>query len=263
MTIEDTASAAVDHGRERQKAQTRALLIEMAALPADDPARARLRDEVVSLNLPLARHLARRFDGRGEPLDDLQQVAVVGLIKSIDRFEPERGLELSTFATPTILGELKRHFRDRTWSVRVPRRLQDLGIGINRVSAAMTHELGRAPTVPELATALEVSEDDIIDALESAAAYSTVPLDAPIGEGTTIVDTLAVDDTRLDAINDQETVRPLLDALAPRERRIIMLRFFENQTQSQIADDLGISQMHVSRLLARTLRQLRDSMNES
>ena len=263
MTIEDTASTAVDSGRERQKAQTRALLVEMATLSADDPARTRLRDEAVQLNLPLARHLARRFDGRGEPLDDLQQVAVVGLIKAIDRFEPERGLELSTFATPTILGELKRHFRDRTWSVRVPRRLQDLGMGINRVSAAMTHELGRTPTVPELATALEVTEDDIIEAIESAAAYSTVPLDAPVGEGTTIIDTLAVDDNRLDAINDQETVRPLLDALAPRERRIIMLRFFENKTQSQIAEDLGISQMHVSRLLARTLRNLRDAMKES
>jgi RNA polymerase sigma-B factor len=241
----------------------RALLVSLAALPGDDPARAPLREQLIHEHMALVEYLARRFTGRGEPLDDLVQVATIGLIKAIDRFDPERGVEFSTYATPTIVGEIKRHFRDKGWAVRVPRRLQELKLSLTRATAELSQSLGRSPTVAELAQHLELSEEEVLEGLESAHAYSTVSLDAPEGDdegGAAVADSLGMVDEALEGVEHRESLKPLLEALPPREKRILVLRFFGGMTQSQIAAELGISQMHVSRLLTRTLTQLREGL---
>ena len=248
---------------EVRKAEARVMFLQMAELPPGDPERARIRDACVELHLPLAEHLARRFAHRGEPHDDLVQVANIGLIKAVDRFEVERGLEFSTYATPTIVGEIKRHFRDKTWAVRVPRRLQELRLAMTRASADLSQSLGRSPTVPELAERLGVGEDDVIEALEAGGAYSTVPLDADNDDdsaGPSLGETLGVEEAAFETVENLAALRPLLADLPARERRILVLRFFDSRTQSEIAAELGISQMHVSRLLARTLERLRQGM---
>jgi RNA polymerase sigma-B factor len=240
--------------------QARDLLATLGGMAPDDPARAGLRDRLVELHLPLVEHLARRFRNRGEPLDDLVQVATIGLIKSIDRFDIERGVEFSTYATPTIVGEIKRHFRDRGWAVRVPRRLQELRVTLTSARAELSQKLGRAPTVAELAEYLSLSEEEVLEGLESANAYSTLSLDATEqsdDEGPAVVDQLGAEDEALAGVEYRESLKPLLEQLSPREKRILLLRFFGNMTQSQIAAEIGISQMHVSRLLARTLAKLR------
>ena len=226
----------------------------------ETPERGRLRDELVEMHLPLVEYLARRFRNRGEPLDDLVQVATIGLIKSVDRFDLERGVEFSTYATPTIVGEIKRHFRDKGWAIRVPRRLQELKLSLTKATSELSQKLGRSPTVAELAGHLGMSEEEVLEGLESANAYSAVSLDAPDGgddDSPAVADTLGAEDESLEGVEYRESLKPLLDQLPPREKRILLLRFFGNMTQSQIAADLGISQMHVSRLLARTLTQLR------
>lgn len=246
-----------------QRERSRELLLALSKLAEDDPARTPIRDELVEGHLPLVEYLARRFAGRGEPLDDLVQVATIGLIKAIDRFDPERGVEFSTYATPTIAGEVKRHFRDKGWAVRVPRRLQELKLALTRASADLTQKLGRAPTVAELAKHLELSDEDVLEGLESAHAYSTVSLDAPDSDeddGPAVADSLGMVDDALEGVEYRESLKPLLEALPPREKRILVLRFFGGMTQSQIASELGISQMHVSRLLARTLARLREGL---
>ena len=248
---------------EARKAEARVMFARMAELPADDPERARLRDATVELHLPLAEHLARRFAHRGEPHDDLMQVANIGLIKAVDRLEVERGLEFSTYATPTIVGEIKRHFRDKTWAVRVPRRLQELRLAMTRANADLSQSLGRSPTVAELAERLGVGEDDVIEALEAGGAYSTVPLDADNDDdspGPSLTDTLGIEDGSFERVENLASLKPLLADLPVRERTILTLRFFDGRTQSEIAAELGISQMHVSRLLARTLERLREGM---
>lgn len=216
------------------------------------------------MHLPLVKHLARRYRDRGESMDDLIQVGTVGLIKAIDGFDPGKGVELSTYATPTILGEIKRHFRDTTWAVRVPRRLQDLQAQVTARSEELSSELHRSPTVRELAASLDVSEADILDAIEARQAYSTDSLDINPGEDSLAVPTSAIsmEDSAFDAIDERQTLRPLLEALPERERAIVTMRFFQNMSQDQIAQELGISQMHVSRLLARTLVTLRAGMTE-
>lgn len=247
-----------------QRERERALLAELHSLPADDPRRDALRDELVVMHLPLVRHLARRYRDRGEQFEDLVQVGTVGLIKAVDRFDPDRGAAFSTFATPTILGEIKRHFRDSARAVHVPRRLQELHAAVARATEAMTQSLGRSPTVRELAAELDISEDEVLEAIEVRHAFAASSLDATAADGTSegavLADLLGDEDSALAAIEDRESLRPLLEALPERERQIIMLRFFRNQSQSQIAEQLGISQMHVSRLLARTLAQLRDGL---
>ncbi|MFN2524632.1 MAG: RNA polymerase sigma factor SigF [Mycobacteriales bacterium] len=228
-----------------------------------DPRRARLRDELVEAHIPLVEYLARRFRNRGEPLDDLIQVATIGLIKSVDRFDLERGVEFSTYATPTIVGEIKRHFRDKGWAIRVPRRLQELKLSLTKATSELSQKNGRSPTVAELATHLQMSEEEILEGLESANAYSAVSLDAPDGgddDSPAVADTLGMMDDSLEGVEYRESLKPLLEKLPPREKRILLLRFFGNMTQSQIAAELGISQMHVSRLLARTLAQLRQGL---
>ncbi|MFB9378693.1 SigB/SigF/SigG family RNA polymerase sigma factor [Kineococcus gynurae] len=228
-----------------------------AGLGADSPERPAVRDALVRRHLALAEHLAARFLGRGEPHDDLVQVAVIGLLKALDRFDPARGVPFGAFAVPTITGEIKRHFRDRGWAVRIPRRLQESGRLLSRSREVLTQELGRAPTVAELAARAGLDPDDVVEILESAHAYATVPLDTD-SPGSQ----LGAPDERLEGIENREALRPLLAGLGARERRILALRFVRQMSQSQIAAEVGISQMHVSRLLNRTLAELRDGLRE-
>jgi RNA polymerase sigma-B factor len=247
----------------RDRSRARELFEQLAALPEGDEVRLRLRGELVELHLPLVEYLARRFRNRGEWLDDLTQVATIGLIKSIDRFDLSRGVEFSTYATPTIVGEIKRHFRDKGWAVRVPRRLQELKLALTKAISDLAQRLGRAPTVAELAAHLQMSEEDVLEGLESANAYSTVSLDAPDSgedDAPAVAESLGMLDDALEGVEYRESLKPLLEQLPSREKRILLLRFFGNMTQSQIATELGISQMHVSRLLARTLTQLREGL---
>jgi RNA polymerase sigma-B factor len=245
------------------RARSAALFAELSTEALADAERSRVRDELVQLHLPLVEHFARRFLNRGEPFDDLLQVGTIGLIKAVDRFDLERGVEFSTYATPTIVGEIKRHFRDRGWAIRVPRRLQELRISISSATAELTQDLGRSPTVSELAAKVGVSDEEIIEGLESSNAYSTLSLDAPdagTDSALSMVDVIGGDDEALEHVENRETIKPLLESLDPRERHILTLRFFRGMTQSQIAAEIGISQMHVSRLLTRTLARLRESL---
>src|SRR4051794_3815653 len=248
------------------RVRARTLFGELAELPADDPRRQRIRDELVELHLPLVEYLARRFRNRGEWLDDLTQVGTIGLIKSIDRFDLGRGVEFSTYATPTIIGEIKRYFRDKGWAIRVPRRLQELRMQITSTTAELTQTLGRSPTPRELSEVIGCSVEDIVEGIESSNAYSTLSLDATddSGEesGASMLELMGLDDEELEHIEIRESIKPLLEALPPREKRNLLLRFFKNKTQSEIADEIGVSQMHVSRLLSRTLAQLRTSLQE-
>ena len=228
-------------------------------LPTDTSA----RDDLVELHTPLARYLARRFQGRGEPLEDLTQVAMIGLLKAIDRFDLTREIRFTTYATATIAGELKRHFRDKAWAVRVPRRLQETALRVSRVVGELSQELGRSPTVAEVAARTELSEDEVIEGLDAVQAYSAQSLDAPTDQdGGSSADRLGIEDDVLETLEGWASVAPALRDLPARERRILYLRFYLGQTQTQIAEALGISQMHVSRLLARTLRKLREAVGE-
>ena len=245
------------------RAQAREMFDQLATLGEDDPERRVIRDQLVEMHLPLVEYLARLFRNRGEPLDDLVQVATIGLIKSVDRFDLDRGVEFSTYATPTIVGEIKRHFRDKGWAIRVPRRLQELKLSLAKATSDLSQKNGRAPTVAELAGHLGISEEEVLEGLESANAYSAVSLDAPDtgdDDSPAVADSLGTTDDSLEGVEYRESLKPLLEKLPPREKKILLLRFFGNMTQSQIAAELGISQMHVSRLLARTLAQLREGL---
>ncbi|MFJ9859311.1 RNA polymerase sigma factor SigF [Streptomyces albogriseolus] len=250
------------HHDPQDRSGARALFLELRTLEDGTPEYAELRNRLVRMHLPLVEHLARRFRNRGEPLDDLTQVATIGLIKSVDRFDPDRGVEFSTYATPTVVGEIKRHFRDKGWAVRVPRRLQELRLALTTATAELSQLHGRSPTVHELAEKLAISEEEVLEGLESANAYSTLSLDVPDtdDESPAVADTLGAEDEALEGVEYRESLKPLLEDLPPREKRILLLRFFGNMTQSQIAQEVGISQMHVSRLLARTLAQLREKL---
>jgi RNA polymerase sigma-B factor len=224
------------------------------------------RDDLVHLHLPLVEHCARRFRNRGEPFEDLVQVGTIGLIKSIDRFDSDRGVEFSTYATPTIIGEIKRYFRDKGWAIRVPRRLQELRMQIGTSTSELTQSLGRSPTPRELAEHIGCTMEEIVEGIESSNAYSTLSLDASDDSedgAATMLDALGVDDENIEHVEIRESIKPLLDRLDPREKKILLLRFFKNMTQSQIAEEIGVSQMHVSRLLNRTLEELRQSLEDS
>jgi RNA polymerase sigma-B factor len=244
------------------RARSLALFAEHSAADTSASRRTEIRDQLVSLHLPLAEHLARRFVNRGEPYDDLLQVGTIGLIKAIDRFDTERGVQFSTYATPTILGEINRHFRDKGWAIRVPRRLQELRIAISGATAQLTQTLGRSPTISEIAAVVGVSQEEILEGLESANAYTTLSLDATDPNGDSVLDTLGEDDEALAHVENRASIKPLLDGLDPREKHILTLRFFRGMTQSQIAIEIGVSQMHVSRLLNKTLEQLRERLRE-
>ncbi|HWH94249.1 MAG TPA: SigB/SigF/SigG family RNA polymerase sigma factor [Baekduia sp.] len=216
------------------------------------------RDEVAARMLPLARSLARRYANKGEPLDDLEQVACVGLIKAIDRFDLSRDVRFATYAVPTIAGELKRHFRDRGWMMRVPREVQELSGRIGVVRERLVHDLGRSPTVAELARATATDEDRVLEALAAAEAYRTLSLDQPFQDGTGPLEAIGDDDLGFERAEARAMLADGLHRLAPREREIVRLRFFEGLTQREIAEHIGISQMHVSRLIRRTVEQLRE-----
>jgi RNA polymerase sigma-B factor len=247
-----------------QYAHLTPLLEQYAGLDDGDPRREQLRAQLVTGYLPVAQHIARRFNHRGEPLDDLVQVATVGLINAIDRFDPEKGGEFFSFAVPTISGEVRRHFRDQSWSMRVPRRLKDMHVSINGAVSELSQTLGRAPRPSELAEYLDLPVAEVLEGLEAAEAYRSSSLDEMLSseDGSATVGELVGDaDAELDRVDYRESLRPLLAELAPRERTIVMLRFFGNRTQTQIAQEVGISQMHVSRLLAQTLSRLRNRLD--
>jgi RNA polymerase sigma-B factor len=262
--LDATDPASLRHHSPREtESSTRALLGLLAELPPDSPDRAAVRDRLIELYLPLARHLARRFRDRGEPLDDLIQVANLGLIKSVDGFDVGRGVAFTSYAIPMIVGELKRHFRDKGWDVRVPRRLQELRLEISKCVDELCQRVGRSPTVADLATHLGISEEEVIEGLDSSQAYRSLSLHAPVSgeEGSTeLGETLGGPDPDLDTVVNREALRPLIARLPAREQRIIALRFFGNLTQSQIAAQLGLSQMHISRLLSQALAKLRTGL---
>jgi RNA polymerase sigma-B factor len=252
-----------DAARESDYADLVPLFEELAAMPADDPGRPTLRGKLVTGYLPVVRHIARRFAGRGEPVDDLEQAGTVGLLNAVDRFEPDRGVDFLSYAVPTITGEIRRHFRDRTWSMRVPRRLKDLQGAINGAVGPLSQELGRAPRPSEIAARLDIPPEDVVEGLDAQQAYRSSSLDELVAGGdSALAETLGSVDAEMDKVEYRETLAPLLDELPERERTILLLRFFGNLTQTQIADRVGISQMHVSRLLAQTVAQLRRRMTE-
>ncbi|MDQ6849335.1 MAG: SigB/SigF/SigG family RNA polymerase sigma factor [Actinomycetota bacterium] len=238
------------------------LLARLHSLPEPSPQRKALRDRLVEQHLPLVVYLARRFSGRNEPMNDLIQVGSIGLIKAIDRFDPGRGLEFSTYATPTILGELKRHFRDTGWLIHVPRRAQELQTTLNTARAELSQELGRAPTVRELSQRIDVAEDAVLEAIDAARAYSGVPLDvlAPPGESVPEHPMLGVVDEGYEQVEQRAVLRDVIAQLPEAEREILLLRFVANKTQTEIAGLVGVSQMQVSRLVARGLKKLRISL---
>ncbi len=223
----------------------------------------RLRDALVEEHVGLAEYLARRFADRGESFDDLRQVALVGLLKAVERFEPDRGLRFSTFATPTIVGELKRHFRDRGWALRVPRRVQELHLQLVKVVGTLSQELGRSPTPDEIARRTGTRVEDVLEAMEAGGVYRLASLDAALAnEERSSLDLsarLGEDETEFEGVEQREELAGLLSNLPPRERRIVYLRFFDGLTQSEIANEVGISQMHVSRLLTKSLESLRSA----
>jgi RNA polymerase sigma-B factor len=261
----DTVTSNTNRTNRETDAAARSLLSLMADLPAG-PDRERVRGRLIELYIPLAEYLARRFRNRGEQLDDLVQVANLGLIKSVDGYDADRGAAFTSYAIPMIVGELKRHFRDKGWDVRVPRRLQELRLEITKISGDLAQTLGRSPTVADLAARLEVSEEEIIEGLDCGQAYRAMSLDAPVGGDSAdagqngLVDLLGDVDHDMENVENREALRPLIARLPAREQKIIAMRFFGNLTQSQIAAELGISQMHVSRLLAQALRALREGL---
>ena len=225
-----------------------------------------LRNALIEEHRGFAEYLARRFCDRGEPLDDLRQVALLGLLKAVERFEPERGLAFTTFAGPTIVGELKRHFRDRTWSVRVPRRLQELSLRVERGRVELGQQWGRAPTPAEIGRHVGVTEEQVLEGMEASGLYRAGSLDAPAPmsdvDESTGGDRVGADDEELAHVEDRALVRTIIASLPTRERRIVYLRFFEGLTQVEIAQRVGVSQMHVSRLLQRSLEALGERITD-
>src|ERR687884_228643 len=224
------------------------------------------REQLIEQYMSLVRSLARRYSYRGEQLEDLVQIGAIGLIKAIDRFDIDRGVELTTYATPNIIGEIKRHFRDRGWAVRVPRGLQELNVQLSKLIEQLTVQLGRSPTIPELAKAAGVEEEEVLEALESGRAYSSLSLSQGAGqedgEELDPLESLGTEEHQYEVSEDRAVLAPGFKALDDRERRILHLRFFEGLTQSQIAKQVGISQMHVSRLIRRALEKIRETIAE-
>jgi RNA polymerase sigma-B factor len=222
-----------------------------------------VRDQLIERYMPLAESLARRYQHAGQPIEDLVQVACIGLINGVDRFDGSRGVSFQSYAVPTILGELKRYHRDRGWSIRVPRRLQEHALMVKNAVPVLCQELRRSPTLKEIGDHTGLGEEEVLEALDAQEAYTSVSLDASLdweGESTSLAERLAAEDVDLELTEDWAEFIPHLKRLPARERRIILLRFFGDRTQSEIADELGISQMHVSRLLSRAIDGLRDAV---
>jgi RNA polymerase sigma-B factor len=224
------------------------------------------REQLIEQYMSLVRSLARRYSYRGEQLEDLVQIGAIGLIKAIDRFDLDRGVALTTYATPNIIGEIKRHFRDKGWSVRVPRGLQELNVQLSRLVEQLTVQYSRSPTIPELAKAAGVEEEEVLEALESGRAYTSLSLSVGGGGGDDDdldpLESLGTEEHQYEVSEDRAVLAPGFKVLDERERKILQLRFFEGLTQSQIAQQVGISQMHVSRLIRRSLEKIRETIAE-
>jgi RNA polymerase sigma-B factor len=223
----------------------------------------RLREDVITRCLPLAENIARRFGGRGENHDDLVQVARLGLVNAVDRFNPEHGSEFVSFAVPTIMGEVRRHFRDAAWATRVPRRLKELHKSINDASEDLSHRLGRSPSASEIAAELDLDVSEVTEGLLARGAYQALSTDSGAADdelGAPLLETIGEEDPEYEHVESYVMIRPALAKLSERERRILVLRFFGSQTQTEIAKQLGISQMHVSRILSSTLKKLREEL---
>jgi RNA polymerase sigma-B factor len=255
-----TRSTTTDE-REAQRAQTMRALRLMGGLASGDPERERLRAEVIEDHMPYARHIARRYGRRGVSEEDFEQVAYVGLVKAVDNFDPDHGTGFLGYATPMIVGEIKRYFRDATWDVHVPRHMQELTGALHKATDALASELGREPTVAELAERVGVGSDEIVEALDAADAYSTASLDHPVADdedSASLGEMIGGDDPGFELTDDREVLRLLVAELCERDKRILLLRFFRGRTQAEIGEELGISQMQVSRLLTKILNNLRD-----
>lgn len=250
--------------RDRERAEAREALSRLRSMPADHPDYETLREHVIGEYMSYARFVARRFRQRGEPAQDLDQVAYLGLVKAVDNFDPEYGTTFLTYATPIIAGEIKRHFRDTTWDLHVPRRMQELSATVRAAQEQLTQQLGTAPSAEDVARYLDLPLDDIVDAYEAVAAYHTASLDTPIalpdGDGATLGDLLGDEDPGIDLVVDREALKPLLERLTGREKRILLMRFFRNMSQAEIGAELGVSQMQVSRLLSQILGRLRQRL---
>ncbi len=242
----------------RNPASVRATFMEYA-----DSRDERLRNQLVEEHLGLAHQLARRFTNRGEPYEDLVQVASIGLVKSVDRFDTERGVEFSTFATRTIIGELKRHFRDKGWAVRASRRVQELYLELGHATSALAQQLGRNPTVKELSEATGATEEAVIEAIEAGQGYRAASIDASESEEDPLSARLGEQDDNYDSVEDRVLLGPALATLPPREQSILRMRFVDGLTQSEIASAVGVSQMHVSRLLSSSLEKLREGIGRT
>ncbi len=235
-------------------------LVQLRQASDSGQAYQQLRDELIVANLNLVYFLAGRFAGRGEPFDDLVQVGMIGLLKAIDRYEPERGFEFATFATPTIVGEIKRYFRDKGWSIRVPRRLQELVLGVNAANERLAMRFGRHPTIAELATELNAREDEIVEAMDLAQSSTPLSLEAEMHDddsGARLADRIASEDDDFAVLENRERVTSALRMLGGRERAVLELRYYESMSQAEVAKHLGVSQMHVSRIQSRALDRLR------
>jgi RNA polymerase sigma-B factor len=256
---EEQAGDGKDPPAPRGQSEAVRLIAELRQLSEGSAEWRRLRDRLVEMHLPLVEYLARRFSGRSEPMNDLTQVGAIGLIKAIDRFDVTRGLEFSTYATPTILGEIKRHFRDTGWLIHVPRRAQELQTTLTTARAELSQELRRSPTVAELAERTGVPADQIVEALDAARAYAGVPIDVLTDPDTGHVEHPALSeyDERFDQVEQRALLRPIIQSLPEREQRILLLRFVAGRSQTEIAAIAGVSQMQVSRLVARSLATLR------
>lgn len=242
------------------------LFEELIRLEEDDPRRSEVRDRLVTGYLPLAEHIALRYSHKGIAKDDLVQVASIGLIHAVDRFDPAKGADFLSFAVPTVMGEVRRHFRDTTWPMRVPRRLQELRLSLNNTSAELSQRLGRPPTPAELAEHLDVTEREVLEGLEARQAYRPVSLDESPFESDgrlPLAETMGDEDASLELVENHESLAPLIQELPERERKILALRYYGDMTQTQIAEEVGLSQMHVSRLLNRTLTGLREELADS
>jgi RNA polymerase sigma-B factor len=245
------------------RALSKTLFQRLQVLEEGTPEYSYVRNTLVELNLALVKFAASRFRSRSEPMEDIVQVGTIGLIKAIDRFELSRGVEFPTFAMPTIVGEIKRFFRDTSWSVRVPRRLQELRLDLAKAGDELAQRLDRAPTVAELAEKLQLSEAEVIEGMGASNAYTASSLDAQPDEDDSegaLADRIGYEDHGLEGIENVESLKPLIAELPARDRQILALRFVANMTQSEIGEELGISQMHVSRLLAKSLARLRDQL---
>ena len=256
----DTSTEPEDYARER--AAARAALVRLRRMPAGDPEYEALREYVIGEYMSYARYIAGKFRQRGESQLDLEQVAYVGLVKAVDNFDPDFGAAFLTYATPMIAGEVRRHFRDTTWDVHVPRRVQENALAVRAAERELTQQLGRPPSAAEIAKHLELSADEVAEAYEASVAHHAASLDVPVamsdGDGASMGELMGDEDPGFELVVNREALKPLLAELGTRDKKILLMRFFRNMTQSQIADELGVSQMQVSRLLSQILRGLRE-----